>query len=110
MVITKEIYHQWILNPQDLSGKEGEKLLQLIKENPYCQSSQLLSLKSLHNEDSVQFNKQLKIAASFAGDRQQLFYLITEKDKRHQHKLLVEKKDTIVFKNIYILRFIILIS
>ena len=96
MVITKETYHQWMHNPQDLSGKENEELLQLTKEHPYCQSSQLLFLKSLHNENSIQFNKQLKIAAAFAGDRRQLFYLITEKDKRHQQKPIVKKEEKIV--------------
>ncbi|MBF90952.1 MAG: hypothetical protein CMP75_04240 [Flavobacteriales bacterium] len=96
MVITKETYHQWMRNPQNLGGKESEELLQLTKEHPYCQSSQLLFLKSLHNEDSIQFNKQLKYAAAFVGDRQQLFYLITEKDKRHQQKPIIKKEETIV--------------
>ena len=96
MVITKETYHQWMNIPQNLGSKESEELLQLNKEHPYCQSSQLLFLKSLHNQDSIQFNKQLKYAAAFAGDRQQLFYLITEKDKRHQQKPIVKKEETII--------------
>lgn len=96
MVITKETYHHWILNPQNLGDKESNKLLQIISEYPYCQSSQLLFLKSLHNQESIHFNKQLKYAAAFAGDRQQLFYLITEKDKRHQQKPIVKKNETII--------------
>ena len=96
MVITKETYHQWMHNPQNLGGKQSGELLKLTKEYPYCQSSQLLFLKSLHNEDSIKFNTQLKYAAAFAADRQQLFYLITEKNKRHQQKPIVKKKETIV--------------
>ena len=99
MVITKETYHQWMHNPQNLGAKEIEDLLQLTKEHPYCQSSQLLYLKSLHNEDSIQFNKQLKIAAAYAGERQQLFYFITGKDKRHQQKPIIKKEETIVVTN-----------
>jgi len=95
LVITKETYHQWMHNPQSLGSKESEELLQLTKDHPYCQSSQLLFLKSLHNEDSIQLNKQLKYAAAFAGDRQQLFYLITEKDKRHQQKPIIKKQEAI---------------
>ena len=95
MVITKETYHQWMHNPQNLGAKESKELLQLTKEYPFCQSSQLLFLKSLHNEDSIKFNKQLKHAAAFTADRQQLFYLITEKNKRHQQKPIVKKKETI---------------
>ena len=94
--MTKETYHQWMHNPQNLGAKESKELLQLTKDHPYCQSSQLLFLKSLHNENSIQFNKQLKIAAAFAGERQQLFYLVTEKDKRHQQKPIINKKETIV--------------
>lgn len=82
--------------PQDLSGKESAELLHLSKDYPYCQSSQLLFVKSLHNEDSIHFNKQLKIAAAFAGDRQKLFYLITEKNKRHEQKPIVKKEEIIV--------------
>ena len=96
MVITKETYHHWMQNQQNLGDKECNELLQLTKEYPYCQSSQLLLLKSLHNEESIHFNKQLKYAAAFAGDRQQLFYLITEKDKRHQQKPIVKKNEIIV--------------
>ena len=98
MVIKKETYHHWIQNPKGLSSKESEELLQLTKEYPYCQSSQLLFLKSLHNENSIQFNKQLKITTAFAGDRQQLFYLITENDKRHQAKPVAKKKEIIAVK------------
>ena len=98
MVITKETYHKWMYKPQNLGGKESKELLQLTKEHPYCQSSQLLFLRSLHNEESIQFNKQLKIAAAFAGDRQQLFYLITKKDKRHQQKPFVKKEEIITNK------------
>jgi len=96
LVITKETYHQWLHNPQNLNGKESEELLQLTIEYPYCQSSQLLFLKSLHNENSIRFNRQLKISAAFAGDRQQLFYLITAKDKRHQEKPIVKKEKIII--------------
>ena len=96
MVITKETYHHWMQNQQNLGDKECNELLQLTKEYPYCQSSQLLLLKSLHNQESIHFNKQLKYAAAFAGDRQQLFYFITEKDKRHQQKPIVKKNEIIV--------------
>ena len=96
MVITKETYHNWMLNPQNLRVIESNELLQLTKKYPYCQSSQLLFLKSLHNQESIHFNKQLRYAAAFAGDRQQLFYLITEKDKRHQQKPIVKKNETVI--------------
>ena len=96
MVVTKERYHNWLHNLQNLGCKESEELLHLSKEYPYCQISQLLFLKSLHNENSIQFNKQLKYAAAYAGDRQQLFYLITQKDKRHHQKPIVKKEETII--------------
>ena len=99
MVITKEIYHRWINNPNELSGNDSKELLQLTKKYPYCQSNQLLFLKSLHNENSIHFNNQLKVAAAFSGDRQQLFYLVSNKDNRHQKKPIFKKEKTIVESN-----------
>lgn len=89
--MNKTQYKQWLQNPKQLSGSEAEELLTLSKDYPYCQSTHLLYVKALQNTDSIRFNKQLKITAAYTGDRLQLFYLITEKDKRHQAKPTVVK-------------------
>ena len=86
-------------NPKNLGAKNSKELLQLTKEYPYCQSSQLLLLKSLHNEESIHFNKQLKVAAAFAGDRKQLFYLISKKTRDISKNLLFKKNEIIVVEN-----------
>lgn len=93
--MNKVQYIEWLQNPKQLLGPESEQLLYLSKEYPYCQSTHLLYVKALQNTDSIQFNKQLRISAAHASDRQQLFYLITDKDKRHQTKPIATtpKKD-----------------
>tara|TARA_B110000467_G_scaffold141456_1_gene142202 strand:+ start:105 stop:809 length:705 start_codon:yes stop_codon:yes gene_type:complete len=89
--MNKTQYGQWLQQANQLNGSDAAQLLELAKEYPYCQTTQLLYVKSLHNEDSIRFNKQLRIAAAYAGDRQQLFYLITEKNKRHKEQAVTVK-------------------
>lgn len=89
--MNKTQYGEWLRQANQLNGSDAAQLLELSKEYPYCQTTQLLYVKSLHNEDSIRFNKQLRIAAAYAGDRQQLFYLITEKNKRHKEQALTTK-------------------
>jgi len=89
--MNKTQYGQWLRQANQLNGSDAAQLLELTKEYPYCQTTQLLYVKSLHNEDSIRFNKQLRIAAAYARDRQQLFYLITEKNKRHKEQALTTK-------------------
>ena len=59
------------------SGKESISTLQeFVNEFPYFQSAHILLAKSMHEQQHVRFEKQLKIAAVYAGDRKSLFSLI----------------------------------
>ena len=89
--MNKTQYAEWLREARQLNSSDAAQLLELTKEYPYCQTTQLLYVKSLHNEDSIRFNKQLRITAAYAGDRQQLFYLITEKNKRHKEQVYTTK-------------------
>lgn len=86
MVISKTIYHQWILETHLLSKNDSEYFQKLIKEYPYFQTNQILLAKSLSNINSIEFNKQLKIAAAYSASRHKLFYLISEKTKKQKNK------------------------
>ncbi|HBZ66635.1 MAG TPA: hypothetical protein DEO70_07340 [Bacteroidales bacterium] len=59
-----------------LSSDELWKLSQLIDQYPYCQTLQLVYARGLQNERSVHMAKQLKIAATYATDRQVLRFLL----------------------------------
>lgn len=66
-------------NPDKLSGNESIMLAELVKNFPYFQTAHLLYAKSLHNQHSIHYNNQLKIAATYATDRKVLHRLITHK-------------------------------
>jgi hypothetical protein len=65
-------------NPDNLSGNDSVLLTELIKNFPYFQTAQSLFAKSLHNQHSIHYNNQLKIAAAYATDRKVLHRLITK--------------------------------
>ena len=91
MVTSREIVHEWMNNPKKIGAKECQELHKLILEYPYCQSTRLLYLLGLKNENSLSYNKQLKTTAAYATDRVQLFYLVTENENR-QKELPKERK------------------
>ena len=91
MVTSRDIVHEWMNNPKNIGAKECDELHKLILEYPYCQSTRLLYLLGLKNENSLSYNKQLKTTAAYASDRVQLFYLVTESENR-QKELPKSKK------------------
>ena len=74
-------FTSFMLSPDTLSGESSKMLGEVLKEFPYCQTAQLLYIKSLHLQKSIHYNNQLKIAAAYATDRTVLYELITRKEK-----------------------------
>lgn len=66
-------------NPGKLRGNDSAMLAELLKNFPYFQTAHLLYAKSLHNENSIHYNNQLKVTATYATDRKVLYNLITNK-------------------------------
>lgn len=66
-------------NPEQLSGTDSAMLAELLKNFPYFQTAHLLYAKSLHNQNSIHYNNQLKVTATYATDRKVLYRLITNK-------------------------------
>jgi len=68
-------------NPDKLSGADATLLSGLVKDFPYFQTAHLLYAKSLHNQNSIHYNNQLKTTAAYATDRKVLHRLITKKNE-----------------------------
>ncbi|MCW3104538.1 MAG: hypothetical protein JWO09_2978 [Bacteroidetes bacterium] len=68
-------------NPDKLSGTDVTLLSGLVKDFPYFQTAHLLYAKSLHNQNSIHYNNQLKTTAAYATDRKVLHRLITKKNE-----------------------------
>lgn len=82
MVISKEKYNQWVSHPEKMDQSTIDELKQLVDLYPFCQTTQLLYVKSLRDRNSIFFNNQLKIAASNCGDRTRLFHLISQQKRK----------------------------
>ena len=76
-----------IMDQSQESEKESISSLQeFIKEFPYFQSAHALLAKSMLEQQHVRYEKQLKIAAAYAGDRKSLFDLIHKNNSNLIHE------------------------
>ncbi len=78
-------YNQFmkIMGQDEESIKESIGTLQeFVNEFPYFQSAHALLAKSMHVHQHVRFEKQLKIASAYAGDRKSLYDLIHSKKSK----------------------------
>ena len=67
-----------IQNPMQIGNAEIADMRISLQAFPYFSTLQLLYTKGLYNTDSISYNRQLRKAAAFAGNRKLLFKLITE--------------------------------
>lgn len=74
--MNKDTFSAYLKNPQKLDGKSLPDLQEIVKEYPYFQTAQLLLAKNYHNENSIRYDNQLKLAANYAVDRVALYKLI----------------------------------
>jgi hypothetical protein len=79
--MNKAKFISYLEQPEILSGDDAVLLTELIKNFPYFQTAQLLLAKNLHNVQSIHYNNQLKVAATYATDRKALHQLITKPSK-----------------------------
>ncbi len=82
----REQFINYMLHPEELKGESAVALNSLLKEFPYFQSAQLLYLKTLHNEKSVHYQSQLKIAAAYSANRKSLYFLINGEPQKKEKK------------------------
>lgn len=82
----------FIENPDKLSEKDGVLIAEVLKSFPYFQTAHLLYAKSLHNQNSIHYNNQLKITATYAADRKVLYHLITKQKEQEIKSNIIEEK------------------
>lgn len=71
----------YINNPHLLGKSEESRLLKLRETYPYFQTIHLLIAKSHKNQDTFGFNKSLKMASLYAGNRKSLFNFINKQEE-----------------------------
>jgi hypothetical protein len=67
----------FLKNPRGHSPISPEEFSGFLSECPYCQPAQLLYAKALQDGGYAEFNRQLKLASAYAGNRQLLFELLS---------------------------------
>lgn len=66
-----------LMESSRITGKENLSSLQeMTREYPYFQTAHFLLAKAYHDQEHVRYDRQLKLAAAYAGDRKMLFELI----------------------------------
>jgi hypothetical protein len=72
-----------LLERGNISGKENIGVLQeYVNEFPYFQSAHILLAKAMHEQQHVRYEKQLKLAAAYSGDRKLLYDLMHPKSEQ----------------------------
>ena len=74
----KDQFLDFMQYPELLNQDSSVMLEGLLKEFPYCQTAQILYLKSLHNEKSIHYPNRLKVAAAYSADRRALYKFIMQ--------------------------------
>ena len=66
-------FSHFLLHPETLGNEEASLLSKKLKENPWVPAYHILLARANINQDSFQKSRFLKQAATYTGDREQLF-------------------------------------
>lgn len=81
--MNSERFIQCITNPIEIDASATAELEKLLEEFPYFQTAHLLYVRGLKNNKSIRLNNQLKIAATYAGNRTKLYDLLHCEEHMH---------------------------
>jgi hypothetical protein len=80
-----------ILEGENLNRKQTvEQLKEIIQQYPYFQTAHILLAKALQEQNNIDFDRALKLAAIYAGDRSLLFDYINKASQSATGGLLEE--------------------
>lgn len=77
--MTKQDFIEYLSHPENLNGHSIDVLEKLVQEYPYFQTGRMLYLKNLHNQNSIDYEKNLHITSAYAPGGKVLYNLIKKK-------------------------------
>ena len=77
--MTKQDFIQYLAHPENLNGRSIAALEKLVQQYPYFQTGRMLYLKNLHNENNIDYEKNLHITSAYAPSGKVLYNLIKKK-------------------------------
>ena len=90
-----------LMEPGEESVKDSISTLQeFVNEFPYFQSAHALLAKSMHEQQHVRYEKQLNIAAAYAGNRKSLYELIHNKKSIFLNEIIAPVDSPVVSPSI----------
>jgi len=94
--MNRELFYTYLHDASTMDSSSSKELQSIVEQYPYFQTARLLYLKALHENKSVAYQSELKITATYAGNRSVLFQLI--KKKSLGKNIAVKPQETIVPK------------
>ena len=79
--MTKKDFIEYLSYPENLNGHSISDLEKLVQEYPYFQAGRMLYLKNLHNQNSIDYEKNLHITSAYAPGGKVLYNLIKKSSK-----------------------------
>jgi len=91
---------QYLEDSEGLRAVSEAEIMTVVKEFPYCQTSQLMYAINLNSNNSILFEEQLKKTASICPDRTKLFEYIHQSEGpellEEQEAIISEEKEVLV--------------
>lgn len=84
--MTKQDFIKYLSFPEKLNGHSVVALEKLVQQYPYFQMGRMLYLKNLHNENSIDYEKNLHITSAYAPSGKVLYNLIKKKSEVKIHE------------------------
>lgn len=85
-------FKEYIDNPVNLTKADEADLKELLQEFPYFNAGQVMLSKIYKNEENFRFERQLKLAAMYAGDRTKLFDYLNTAPEVKPEEIIIETK------------------
>ncbi len=91
--MNRDQFIKYLEDPFLMDNTSISELNEIIQEYPYFQTAHMLYAKVLHDQNNIKYEKQLKLTAAYATNREILFKLINSKPKSPEE--VVENIETV---------------
>jgi hypothetical protein len=88
--MNKEQFISFLDNPFLIDNQNAKEIQQLVDRYPYFQSARILFLKSLYENKSISYQSELKLTATYVGNRSLLQSFILSSKALHASEVSIE--------------------
>ena len=96
--MNKKNFIKILRKPKKLSKEEVSFIREINSEFPYFQTSKVIYLKHLKDNDDIKFKRFLSLTATYSRDREVLYNLINDIDNQNENYSSVKKEIENIFR------------